>query len=128
MNGFDNDAQFQRVWTYDGRVRSATVDIDRADPGADHRSGLEQTVRVSKMAGHLVVPLSGIGDGGLAVLDGSSKGANRPLVRAYATSGNASISVLMYVDGLIDDEADLTAHSSELIAALNEIVNDLRPR
>ncbi|TWG12793.1 hypothetical protein FHX34_105661 [Actinoplanes teichomyceticus] len=128
MNGFDNDAQFQRVWAYDGRVRSATVDIDRANPGANHRGGLEQTMRVSKMAGHLVVPLSGIGDGGLAVLASSSKGANRPLVRAYASSGNASISVLVYVDGVIDDEADLTAHSSELIAALNELVDDLRPR
>ncbi|MEU4221870.1 hypothetical protein [Actinoplanes sp. NPDC026623] len=128
LNGFDNDAQFQRLWAYTGRVRSATVDINRAEPGADNRGSLEQVERVSKIAGHLVAALPGIGDGGLAVLDREKKGADRPLVRAHACSGNASVSVLMYVDGVINDEADLTAHSPELIAALNEVLEDLRPR
>jgi hypothetical protein len=128
LNGFDDATQFQRVWAYTGRVRSATVDINRAEPGADNRDSLQQIERVSKIAGHLVVPLSGIGDGGLAVLDREKKGADRPLVRAHACSGNACVSVLVYVDGVINDEADLTAHSAELIAALNELLDDLRPR
>jgi hypothetical protein len=128
LNGFDNDAQFQRVWAYTGRVMSATVDINRADPDADSRGTLETVERISKIAGHLVVPLPGTGDGGMAVLDREKKGADRPLVRAHACSGNACVSVLMYVDGVINDEAGLTAHAPELIAALDEVLDDLRPR
>jgi hypothetical protein len=104
------------------------VDIDRAEPDADKRDSDKWAEEVSRSAGHIVVPLPGIGDGGTAILDQKQKGADRPLVRAYAYSGNASVSVLMYVAGVINNEADLTAHSTELIAALNEVLDDLRPQ
>jgi hypothetical protein len=128
QNGFDHDAQFQRVWTYTGTVLSATVDINRAEPDTDKRDFLRQTEEGSRSFGHIVVSLPGIGDGGTAILDQKLKGADRPLVRTYAYSGNASVSVLMYVDGAINNETDLTAHATELIAALNEVLDDLRPR
>ncbi|GAA2515518.1 hypothetical protein [Winogradskya humida] len=127
LNGFEDDALLKRTWSYTGRVLSATVDINRADPDADSRGALTRVETVSRMAEHLVVPLSGIGDGGLAVLDHTLKGADHPLVRAYFCSGNAYVSVLMHVAGVIDDEAGLTAHAGELIAALHEVLDDLRP-
>ena len=128
QNGFDHDAQFQRVWSYTGTAVSATVDINRAEPDADKRDFLGRMEEGSRIVGHIVVSLPGIGDGGTAILDQKLKGADRPLVRAYAGSGNASVSVLMYVAGVINSEADLTAHSPELIAALNDVLDDLRPR
>jgi hypothetical protein len=128
QNGFDHDAQFQRVWSYTGTVISATVDINRAEPDADKRDFLRRMEQGSRSIGHIVVSLPAMGDGGTAILDQKLKGADRPLVRAYAGSGNASVSVLMYVEGVINDEADLTAHSTELIAALNDVLDDLRPR
>ncbi len=128
MNGFDDEAQFQRLWAYTGTVMSVTVDIDRANPHASKRDEQEWGLNVSRRAGHLVVPLSGVGDSGAAILDKSKLGAERPLVRAQATSGNAVVSLLVRLDGAIADEAALTARAPELIAVLDEVLDDLRPR
>jgi hypothetical protein len=128
QNGFDHAARFQRGWAYTGRVRLATVDIDRADPDANKCDDIRTIEDGSRTVGHLVVSLQGIGDGGIAILDQKKKGAEGPLVRAHACSGNAIVSVVMRVDGVITNEADLTARSPELISALDEVLDDLRPR
>jgi hypothetical protein len=116
------------VWSYQGSVRSATVDIDRADPDRDQRGSLRWGESAARSAGHIVVPLTGIADGGLALATHDQKDQGRPLVRAQACSGNAIVSVLTHVDGAITGEADLTAHSATLIATLQEVVDSLRPR
>ena len=67
-NGWDDENRFYRLWPYTGRVLSVKVDINRADLHADRREDLQSDAAVSQKAGHLYVPLAGIGDGGIAIL------------------------------------------------------------
>ncbi|BEL05481.1 hypothetical protein Q0Z83_036720 [Actinoplanes sichuanensis] len=125
-NGWDDENRFSRLWTYTGRVLSVKVDINRADPHADRRQDLQRDAAVSQEAGHLHVPLTGIGDGGIAILAKHLKGAGRAVIRANVYSGNAVASILLPTEGAITTEQDLAAHSAELIAALTEVLDDLR--
>ena len=56
----------------------------------------------------------------------------RPILETGGATGIRVVPIvnarLVSVDGVINDEADLTAHSTELIAALHEVLDDLRPR
>lgn len=128
QNGFDNAGQFQRVWSYTGSILSASVDIDRGDPAATKLDTLKRGESVARTAGHIVAPLPGAGDGALAIAPKNQNDKTHSAVRAQASSGNAIVSVLMRVDGQITNEADLTAHAPELVAALNEVLDDLRVR
>lgn len=128
QEGIDHAGRFQRAWAYTGRVLLVSVDINRADPAADKCGDMREIASGTRSVGHLVVTLRGIGDGGTAILDKAAKGVERPVVRTYACSGNAIVSVIMHVGGVITDEADLTARSSELTAVLDEVLADLRPR
>lgn len=127
-SGWDDENRFYRLWPYTGRVLSVKVDINRADPHADRRGDLQSDVVVSQEAGHLHVPLMGIGDGGIAILARNLKGADRAVIRANVYSGNAMASILLPTEGAITTEQDLAAHSAELIAALAEVLADLRPQ
>ncbi|BCY10009.1 hypothetical protein L3i22_050970 [Actinoplanes sp. L3-i22] len=128
QNGFDNASGFQRAWSYEGTVFSVTVDIDRADPGSSQLDDLAYHEKGYRSFGHFVVHLTGAGDGALAVVEKDQKDKTHPLVRAEACSGNATVSVLVRVDGAVTSEADLTARSPAVIAALNDVLDDLRPR
>src|SRR3954452_7902821 len=97
-------AWFQRVWAYTGDVDMVSVDINRADPAADECGQMREIERRVRSFEHLVVPLQGIGDGGMAIVDQTDKGTEDPLARTYACSGNALVSVVMRVDGVITDE------------------------
>ncbi|MEU4164917.1 hypothetical protein [Actinoplanes sp. NPDC026670] len=102
------------------------VDINRADPHADRREDLRRDAAVTQEAGHLHVPLMGIGDGGIAILARHLKGADRAVIRANVYSGNAMVSILLPTEGAITTEQDLAAYSVELNAALTEVLDDLR--
>ncbi|AGZ46718.1 hypothetical protein AFR_42320 [Actinoplanes friuliensis DSM 7358] len=124
-----NDAaRFHRAWLYTGRIRIVEVDINRADPTANRCAEMRETESKLRPLGHIVVPLQGVADGGIAIVDRVKKGADGPAVRTYACSGNAIVSVSMLVEGVIGGEADLTARSAELTAVLTEVLADLRPR
>ncbi|MEU4222137.1 hypothetical protein [Actinoplanes sp. NPDC026623] len=90
-----------------------SVDINRADPAADECGQMREIERRVRSFERLVVPLQGIGDGGMAIVDQTDKGTEDPLARTYACSGNALVSVVMRVDGVITDEAYLTQRSPE---------------
>lgn len=127
-NGFDDDVRFHRVWAYTGTVLSVTVDINRADPHGDEREWLRWGARIARSAGHTVVPLTGIADGGIAILSHEQIGNDRPFVRAEACSGNARVSVLMQMDGVLENETELTARSTDFITVLSQALDGLRPR
>jgi hypothetical protein len=127
-NGFDHQGRFQRVWSYTGSVFGASVDIDRADPEGSKREDLRFGESVARGAGHIVVRLPGIGDGGIAIAAHEQQDRQRPLVRAEAWSGNAIVSVLVRVDGAISNENDLAEHTDGLVGVLGEVLDDLRPR
>jgi hypothetical protein len=127
-NGLDDSNRFHRSWAYSGTVLSVKVDINRAGSSDIAQENLKWGASVSQQAGHTVASLSGIGDSCIAILPRNYKGVQRPAVRVEATSGNATISILMQVDGVIDDESGLIARSGEFATVLNQVIDDLRPR
>lgn len=132
VNGRADETTYIRGCTYGSVKRRSyvhvSVDIDRtAAPGKDRRADMEFGDRVARQAGHMVVPLTGVGDRGLVIVDRKAAAADQVIVLAEIMSGNALISANILLDGPIHNEQDLRAHTDEIVTVMSDALEDLRP-
>lgn len=131
-NGVDNATSYVISCSYgqtpQGPAVFLSIDIDRG-PGArgDRGSDLRLAESTARSAGHIVLPLAGVGGGALVVANRSPGDAEHPIVLASTWSRNAFITANVRLNGPVRTDADLAAHEGELARLLNEVLGDLRP-
>jgi hypothetical protein len=128
-NGEDDASSYQITCIYGdpGTIAgdvAVDIDIDREHPVADWSTKQLTARSAVAYANNLLVPLSGVGDGGFVV---AQPGAGaRTTVLAATSSGNAWIEAHIPVAQPISTEADLTAQAGRITPLLDDVLDDLR--
>jgi hypothetical protein len=131
-NGVDNATSYVISCSYgqtpQGPAVFLSIDIDRGpEARGDRGSDLRLAESTARSAGHIVLPIAGVGGGALAVANRNPGDPQHPIVLVSTWSRNAFITANVRLDGPVRGDADLAAHEGELARLLNEVLGDLRP-